>query len=212
MANRHLARTIAMQSLFEWDFNKRKVSELPKIVAHNLKEFAPGLKDDGFVLVLVKGVIENQDEIDAKIVKTAPEWPLEQITTVDRNILRLGIYELQYDKQIPPKVAINEAIELAKTFGGEASGRFVNGVLGTLYRHMGGEEKDEMTAEKMAERKKAIEEAKAKGLPEPTLPELHKPAAPSVEEMPATPPKPAKPSGKENKKTKRTSKAKKPKS
>jgi N utilization substance protein B len=181
MANRHLARTIALQSLYEWDFNKKPAADLKKIVAHNVKEFAPGLKDDSFVQTLIDGVLQNQEEIDAKIVKTAPEWPIEQITTVDRNILRLGIYELQYDKNIPPKVAINEAIELAKSFGGEASGRFVNGVLGTLYRQLGGEEKDAMTAEKMAAHKKALEEAKAKGLAEPELPKPSKPAPPPVD-------------------------------
>ncbi len=188
MANRHLARTIAMQSLYEWDFNKRPVETLKEMVAHNIKEFAPGLKDDEFAYGLVEGVVKNQADIDAKIVKTAPEWPLEQITTVDRNILRIGIYELQYDKQIPPKVAINEAIELAKTFGGEASGRFVNGVLGTLYRQLGGEEADEMTAEKMAARKAALEEAKAKGV-EVKLPEPVKPPPPSVD-APLPPPEP----------------------
>jgi N utilization substance protein B len=181
MANRHLARTIALQSLYEWDFNKKPAADLKKIVAHNVKEFAPGLKDDSFVQTLIDGVLQNQEEIDAKIVKTAPEWPIEQITTVDRNILRLGIYELQYDQNIPPKVAINEAIELAKSFGGEASGRFVNGVLGTLYRQLGGEEKDSMTAEKMAAHKKALEEAKAKGLATPEVPKPSKPAPPSVD-------------------------------
>ncbi|MFH0830701.1 MAG: transcription antitermination factor NusB [Parcubacteria group bacterium] len=170
MANRHLARTIALQSLYEWDFNRRPADALDKIVAHNVAEFAPGLKDDEFVRQLVMGVTANQKEIDAKIVKTAPEWPLEQITTVDRNILRIGIFELQYDPTIPPKVAINEAIELAKTFGGESSGRFVNGVLGTLYRQLGGEAKDLMTAERMAQHKKALEEARSRGLPEPSVP------------------------------------------
>lgn len=155
MANRHLARTIALQSLYEWDFNKKSVDDLKKIVAHNIKEFAPGLKDDSFVYHLIDGVTQNLKEIDERIVKTAPEWPLNQITIVDRNIMRLGIFELQHDDKIPPKVAINEAIELAKTFGGEASGRFVNGVLGTLYRNMGGEENDGMTKEKMAKKKKA---------------------------------------------------------
>lgn len=188
-----------MQSLYEWDFNKKPVDTLKEMVAHNIKEFAPGLKDDEFAYGLVEGVVKNQADIDAKIVKTAPEWPLEQITTVDRNILRIGIYELQYDKQIPPKVAINEAIELAKTFGGEASGRFVNGVLGTLYRQLGGEEADEMTAEKMAARKAALEEAKAKGV-EVKLPEPSKPPPPSVD-APLPPPEPDAAEKKSDKKT-----------
>jgi N utilization substance protein B len=181
MANRHLARTIALQSLYEWDFNQKSAADLKKIVAHNVAEFAPGLKEDQFIQELVDGVLKNRQEIDAKIVKTAPEWPLDQITMVDRNVLRIGIYELQYDKQIPPKVAINEAIELAKTFGGESSGRFVNGVLGTLYRQLGGEEKDQMTAEKMQALREAREKAKAKGLPEPKLPQPRKPNPPAVE-------------------------------
>jgi len=182
MANRHLARTIALQSLYEWDFNSKASSALKEIVNHNLGEFAPGLKDTEFAHQLVNGVIKRQKEIDAQIVKTAPEWPLAQITTVDRNVLRLGIYEMQFEPSVPPKVAINEAIELAKTFGGDASGRFVNGVLGTLYRQLGGEEKDTMTAEKMAAHRKAIEEAKAKGVKNPNIP------APSK----SLPPKPKK--------------------
>jgi len=181
MANRHLARTIALQTLYEWDFNKKPSTDLPKILAHNLAEFAPGLKDDSFAQSIIDGVLAHQEDIDAKIIRTAPEWPLEQITTVDRNILRVGIFEMQYDPAIPPKVAINEAIELAKTFGGDSSGRFVNGVLGTLYRQLGGEEKDPMTAEKMAERKAAIDAAKAKGEPAPEIPLPAKPPPPPVD-------------------------------
>jgi len=184
MANRHLARTIALQSLYEWDFNKKPADALDKIVAHNIAEFAPGLKDDEFVSALVKGVIKNQAALDAKIIETAPEWPLEQITTVDRNILRIGIYELHHDPAIPPKVAINESIELAKTFGGEASGRFINGVLGTLYREIGGEEHDTMTAERMAERKKSVKKATANATTPP---------APPPPQAPPPPPKPAQP-------------------
>lgn len=136
MSNRHLARTIAMQSLYEWDFRKGDFSKLEAIAKHNLEEFAPSFDDHGFILQLVKGVAENKDEIDTIITTFAPEWPLEQITTVDRNILRIGIFELKHNVEIPPKVAINEAIELAKTFGGESSGKFVNGVLGAIYKRM----------------------------------------------------------------------------
>lgn len=135
MSNRHLARTIAMQSLYEWDFNGRVV-EVINVLEHNLKEFAPDFDDKGFSESIVKGVVENQTEIDQLITKYAPEWPLDQITVVDRNVLRIGIFELKYSPEIPPKVAINEAIELAKTFGGESSGKFVNGVLGTIYKKM----------------------------------------------------------------------------
>ncbi len=137
MSNRHLSRTIAMQSLYEWDFNKLDVNVLPKFVERNLKELAPGLNDNGFTIRIVKGVIKNLDEINRLITKYAPEWPLEQITIVDRNVLRIGIFELHFSGgEIPPKVAINEAIELAKSFGGESSGKFINGVLGTIYKEM----------------------------------------------------------------------------
>lgn len=105
-------------------------------VRRNLSEFAPQFDDKGFIEHLVDGVIANQEAIDGLITQFAPEWPLEQITMIDRNVLRIGIYEMRYDKDIPEKVAINEAIELAKTFGGESSGKFVNGVLGTIYKRM----------------------------------------------------------------------------
>ncbi len=132
MANRHLARTIAMQSLFMWDFHGQQ-GDLNAILRQNFLNFAPLFNDKGFAHHLVDGVLKHLKEIDAYIVKYATEWPLEQITTVDRNILRLGIFELVFDKDIPGKVAINEAIEIAKAFGGESSGRFINGVLGAIY-------------------------------------------------------------------------------
>ncbi len=140
MANRHLSRTVAMQSLYEWDFNDRSKSLLD-ITEYNVKQFAPGLDDPAFIFDLIKGVQEHLAEIDEIIKKTAPEWPLDQITVVDRNILRLGIYELNFTKQVPPKVAINEAVELGKAFGGESSGKFINGVLGTLYKQLPEEER-----------------------------------------------------------------------
>lgn len=132
MSNRHLARTIALQTLFAWDFNGQKDGDIERIIANNFANFAPNFDDGGFVSSLVMGVKENQEEINRLIVKYATEWPLDQITTIDRNILRLGIFELLYS-DIPPRVAINEAIEVAKSFGGDASGKFVNGVLGALY-------------------------------------------------------------------------------
>ena len=150
MANRHLSRTIAMQSLYEWDFNHQK-QPLGEIAEHNLAQFGPGLEDPAFVFDLIRGVEGKLPEIDKIIVATAPEWPLDQITVVDRNILRLGIFELMFAKNVPPKVAINEAVELGKTFGGESSGKFVNGVLGTLYKDLPEEEKkkgEEMEAAK----------------------------------------------------------------
>lgn len=166
MANRHLARTIAMQSLYQWDFNGRKKKELSSILEFNLGEFAPGLDDQGFTRGLIKGVEKNIEEIDELIKRFAPEWPIEQITIVDRNILRLGIYELKYDNDIPSKVAINEAIEIAKTFGGDSSGKFVNGVLGAIYKEM--QEKGQMKPIDLMEKPKedeAVSEKNKEGTP-----------------------------------------------
>lgn len=145
MANRHLSRSIAMQSLYEWDFKGQKDAAVDEIVKKNVGEFGPGMDDDSFIFYLVKGTLENRGKIDKLIEKCAPEWPLAQVTAVDRNILRLGIFELLFGdyEKVPPKVAINEAIELAKSFGGESSGRFVNGVLGTIYRELGEPMKDD---------------------------------------------------------------------
>jgi len=139
MGSRHLCRTIAMQSLYEWDFNGRKAGSIDEIVNRNLSEFAAKIGEGDFVKKLVLGVMDKLKVIDPIIAKCAPEWPIEQITIIDRNVLRLGIYELIFGdyNEAPPKVAINEAIELAKRFGGESSGKFVNGVLGTVYREMG---------------------------------------------------------------------------
>ncbi|MBI2633964.1 MAG: transcription antitermination factor NusB [Parcubacteria group bacterium] len=138
MSSRHLSRSIALQTLYEWDFSGREENG-ENILDRNLTEFGPGLEDQGFPKRLVEGVISHKEELDKIIGKAAPEWPIDQINVVDRNVLRLGLYELLFSnpEEVPPKVAINEAIELAKTFGGESSGRFVNGVLGTVYRELG---------------------------------------------------------------------------
>lgn len=141
MSNRHLARTIVLQTLYQWDFNGQRSEQIPQIIKNNLKEFAPQFDDKGFIENLVLGVIKHQNQIDKLIVKYAPQWPLEQITIIDRNVLRIGIYELRFNPEIPAKVAINEAIELAKAFGGVSSGKFINGVLGTIYKEMPEEEK-----------------------------------------------------------------------
>lgn len=135
MSNRHLARTIAMQTFFEWDFCGC-TEDLNALAERNMKEFAPDFDDNGFTKRLLKGVRKHWDEINVLIEKYAPEWPLQQITVCDRNVLRIGIYELKFDAEVPPRVAINEAIELAKTFGGDSSGKFINGVLGSLYKDM----------------------------------------------------------------------------
>lgn len=136
MSNRHLARTLAMQTMFLWDFEGRTEKDLKKISKVIFENFAPQFDDHGFVEGVLAGVMENRAEIDAYISKYATEWPLEQITIVDRNILRIGVYELLYNDDIPAKVAINEAIEIAKIFGSESSGKFVNGVLGAIYKDM----------------------------------------------------------------------------
>jgi len=139
-----------MQSLYEWDFKGKKDALLPEIIEHNIKEFAAGLEDPTFIVDLIKGVIAHVPEIDKIIEKAAPQWPLDQIAMVDRNVLRLGLYELLFGNrdEVPPKVAINEAIELAKSFGGDSSGKFVNGVLGTVYREIGEPDKEQTSTKK----------------------------------------------------------------
>ncbi len=153
MASRHLSRSIAMQSLYEWDFSNKEL-DLKKVTEKNLKEFGPGLENEGFVWELVTGVVEHLKEINEIIKQAAPQWPINQISIVDRNILRIGIFELLYEDQeaVPPKVAINEAIELAKSFGGENSGKFINGVLGTVFELVSEKEETKET--------KDLEEAK----------------------------------------------------
>src|SRR3954468_13292517 len=162
MANRHLSRSIVLQTLFEWDFASQdtrlngsvgqekeekmeNISEIKEVLKRNLKEFAPGFEDDAFVFSLIDRVLKKRVVVDEIIAKAAPDWPLDKISVVDRNILRIGLAELLFGdrKEVPPKVAINEAIELAKSFGGETPGRFVNGVLGAVYKEMGEPGKDD---------------------------------------------------------------------
>lgn len=167
MANRHLQRSIAMQSLFEWDFREQSDVEANVIVSHNIDEFAPGLDEADFAVKLVRGTLRERPVIDKLIEKCAPEWPIDQVAVVDRNILRLGIFELMFGNydEVPPKVAINEAIEMAKSFGSDASPRFVNGVLGTIYREMGEPMKDDDSTkhhERMAVSKNEKGEATSK--------------------------------------------------
>lgn len=144
MANRHLARSVVMQALFEWDFAHRPDSEIKDILVRDAKEFAPGLTDYTFLTALAESILKKRPELDDIIQKAAPEWPIDKISIVDRNILRLGLYELLFAdrEEVPAKVAINESIELAKTFGGENSGKFVNGVLGSIYKELGEPGKD----------------------------------------------------------------------
>jgi N utilization substance protein B len=152
MANRHLSRSIVLQTLFEWDFAVFKDRDTKEMLERNIEEFGPGLDDNQFMAELFTGVIKKKQIIDEIIEKAAPDWPIDKISIVDRNVLRIGLYELLFaDKgQVPPKVAINEAIELAKTFGGENSSRFVNGVLGGVYKEMGEPGKDDVHPKKKA--------------------------------------------------------------
>ena len=150
MANRHLSRSIVLQTLFEWDFAAEKDTTSEEMLDRNILEFGPGLDDSPFMKELFDGILNKQSIIDEVIEKAAPDWPIAKISIVDRNILRLGLYELLFGDrtQVPPKVAINEAIELAKSFGGENSSKFINGVLGGVYREIGEPGKDELGKKK----------------------------------------------------------------
>ena len=140
MASRHLARSIVLQSLFEWDFYE-KAHDLEKIIERNISIFGSGFDEQGFARSLSQGVKEHLTRLDKVLQSSAAERPLSQLTIIDRNVLRLGLYELLYvnKDEVPPKVAINEAIELAKNFGGPSSGKFVNGVLGNIYKELNSE-------------------------------------------------------------------------
>lgn len=150
MASRHLSRSIALQTLFEWDFNGYKDEDVKQILEKNVAEFGPGMEADVFMNDLVNAVKEKRVILDEIIEKAAPEWPIEKINGIDRNILRLGLAELLFGdrENVPPKVAINEAIELAKAFGGENSSRFINGVLGAVYKEIGEPGKDQVSKKK----------------------------------------------------------------
>jgi len=153
MANRHLSRSIVLQTLFEWDFLPVHKGEIKDVLKRNLKEFAPGYEDDVFVFSLINQVFKKRKVIDEIIEKAAPDWPLDKISIIDRNILRIGLAELLFGdrKEVPPKVAINEAIELAKTFGGENSSKFINGVLGAVYKEIGEPGKEQVSKKKKRE-------------------------------------------------------------
>lgn len=177
MATRHFCRSVLFQSLYEWDFYRTKENkniDLMTIIERNMQDAISLIDEPDFIYRLAKNLIDHFEEIDAMIRKTAPAWPLEQINLTDRNILRMGIAELVFGpkEEVPPKVAINEAIELAKTFGGEASSKFINGVLGTIYRQMIEEgliqpdnqkehkEKDEQAAPQSSEQNQTTENQK----------------------------------------------------
>lgn len=165
MANRHLSRSLVLQTLFEWDFRGLDVENARKTLARNVEEFAPGSEKDTFGKTLLQNIISEQKTIDEIIEKAAPEWPIEKISLIDRNVLRIGIYELLFSDrgEVPPKVAINEAIEIGKSFGGESSGRFINGVLGAIYKEIGEPGKDETT------KKRGEKESRKANFPVETL-------------------------------------------
>lgn len=138
-SNRHLARIIALQSLYEYDFRTTLGIEgletsMQEILDRNLDVYKESLEETDFTIDLVEGTQKNLKKIDDLIAPAAPEWPIDQIAKVDKTILRLAVYELMMKREVPPKVAINEAVELAKSFGGDNSSKFINGVLGTIYR------------------------------------------------------------------------------
>ena len=147
-SNRHLGRIVALQSLYEYEFRKESNDDsvdVKEILSRNLERYETAIDDTQFVESLVNGVLKEQKAIDEKIQPIAPDWPIEQIARVDRNILRIGVFELLHQADVvPPKVAINEAVELAKAFGSDNSSKFINGVLGTAFRTLveGGSDKD----------------------------------------------------------------------
>jgi N utilization substance protein B len=142
-SNRHLGRIIALQTLFEQDFRRASTDDrfdLEAVLARNISRYQATVDDKEFIELLVRGVDKHQVDLDAELQPVAPEWPIDQIARMDRVVLRIGLYELKYEKDVPAKVVINEAVELAKAFGSENSSKFINGVLGTLLRQITGEE------------------------------------------------------------------------
>jgi len=139
-SNRHLGRIIALQTLYEEEF-RRDASDinfdLEEVLSRNITRYADMVDDVSFIRDLVTGVIKHSDALDGVLQPIAPEWPIDQIARMDRIVLRIGLYELLHNKDVPPKVVINEAVELAKAFGGENSSKFINGVLGTVLRQRG---------------------------------------------------------------------------
>lgn len=142
-SNRHLGRIISLQSLYEYEFRLKAgdaTADIDTIVAKNIEPYAKALGDTEFVYNLSKGVVDNMKKLDEELRPLAPEWPIDTIAAIDRNVLRIGLFELE-SRNVPPKVAINEAVELAKAFGSDNSSKFINGVLGTAFTELGlGEE------------------------------------------------------------------------
>ena len=144
-SNRHLGRIISLQSLYEYEFRLKAgdaTADIDAIVAKNIEPYAKALGDTEFVYALSKGVVDNMKKLDEELRPLAPEWPIDTIAAIDRNVLRIGLFELE-SRNVPPKVAINEAVELAKAFGSDNSSKFINGVLGTAFKELGFGETEE---------------------------------------------------------------------
>jgi N utilization substance protein B len=141
-SNRHLGRIVALQTLYEQDFRREsgdQTFEIEEVLNRNISRYRETIDDTDFIGSLVHGVLKHESSIDAILQPIAPEWPIDQIARMDRVVLRIGAYELLHAKDVPPKVVINEAVELAKAFGGDNSSKFINGVLGSLLRQQEGE-------------------------------------------------------------------------
>ncbi len=152
-SNRHLGRIIALQTLYEQDFRRASQDasfDLDAVLARNINRYEAMIDDKAFIETLVHGVSKKEKELDEELQPIAPEWPIDQIARMDRVVLRMGLYELRYGKDAPPKVVINEAVELAKAFGSENSSKFINGVLGTALRKIEGKEEPAKTEKEPA--------------------------------------------------------------
>lgn len=155
-SNRHLGRIIALQTLYEQDLRREAGDtefSLDEVLQRNIERYSEMVDDVDFIRSLTTGISNNLTELDATLQPIAPEWPIDQIARMDRSILRMGLYELQHSQDVPPKVVINEAVELAKAFGGDNSSKFVNGVLGTALRNITGESSDDKPVKKASDDK-----------------------------------------------------------
>ena len=158
-SNRHLGRIVALHTLYELDFRmglQEKQLDIDGILRRNIDRYSEVLDDKLFIEELVKGVLEKVSELDATLQPVAPEWPIDQIARIDRSVLRIGLYELTYSKNVPPKVIINEAVELAKSFGSDSSSKFINGVLGTLLKQQTATNEDGKIQKKASQAKKGV--------------------------------------------------------
>jgi N utilization substance protein B len=160
-SNRHLGRIIALQTLYETEFRQEAGDvdlDSKLVLERNIGRYREMVDDIEFIQKLVDGISKQSAELDLKLQPVAPEWPIDQIARMDRIVLRIGLYELENEADVPPKVVINEAVELAKAFGGENSSKFINGVLGTLLRQR--EEAAKTALKKVTPKKKTVAKTK----------------------------------------------------